>query len=220
MSDTTYAVVKNVSVGSEPEGVAYDSGRGEIFVANYGSNTASVISDTTYAVVATVSIGSEPYGVAYDSGKGEIFVTNYGSNTVSVILDHAALVAPSVSSSPSTVDQGQTSNLTSSAVATGAAPYTYLWFSEAPGATSYSSIGGATSSSYSFVTSTSTANGSWSFILEVTDHTGAAVNSTAVTVTVLQAVPELQPFMFLPLFMVITLLGAIAFKKRAAKTRC
>jgi YVTN family beta-propeller protein len=185
ISDSSNTVVATVSGIYQPWGVAYDSGKGEIFVTNYGDNTVSVISDTTNAVVANVIVGNNPVGVAYDSGKGEIFVANdvvtYG--TVSVISDSANLVAPSVSSSPGAVDQGQTSSLTS-AVTTGAAPYKYHWFIEAPGVSSYSSIGGANSSSYNFVTSTSTATGNWSFILQVADATGAVVNSTAATVMV------------------------------------
>jgi YVTN family beta-propeller protein/parallel beta-helix repeat protein len=184
ISDSTNAVVATVSVGTYPYAVAYDSGRGEVFVPSPWSNTVSVISDGTNTVVKNVTVGINPGAVAYDSGKSEVFVTNYSSNTVSVISDHAALVAPSVSSSPTTVYQGQTSSLTSTAVTTGVAPYKYQWFSEAPGVSSYSSIGGATSSSYSFLTSTSTATGIWSFILQVTDNTGAAVNSTAAKVTV------------------------------------
>jgi hypothetical protein len=104
------------------------------------------------------------------------------STAVSVTVD-SALVAPSVTSSPGTVDRGQTSVLSSSAVTTGSGGYTYEWF-EKVGAGSYSLIGGATLSSYSFVTSVSTATGSWSFMLQVTDSIGAAVNSTAATVTV------------------------------------
>jgi YVTN family beta-propeller protein len=80
-------VVSTVTVGTFPDGVAYDSGMGEIFVANFASNTVSVISDSTNKVVATVTLGNGPDCVAYDSGKGEIFVTNYGSGTVSVISD-------------------------------------------------------------------------------------------------------------------------------------
>jgi outer membrane protein assembly factor BamB len=80
--------------------------------------------------------------------------------------------------------QGLISYLNSSAVTTGTPPYTYQWFSEAPGASYYSSIGGANSSSYWFMTSTSTATGSWGFILQVKDSTGATVNSTAATVLV------------------------------------
>lgn len=90
---------------------------------------------------------------------------------------------PSLTPSPGTVDQGQTSNLTSSAVTTGTPPYTYQWYSKVD-AGSYSSISGATSSSYTFVTSSSTATGNWSFILQITDSNGAAVNSTIASVTV------------------------------------
>ena len=43
---------------------------------------------------------------------------------------------------------------------------------------------GSNSASFSFATSASTAVGSWSFILQVTDNTGAAVNATAASVTV------------------------------------
>jgi YVTN family beta-propeller protein len=90
-------VTATITVGTGPEGVAYDSAKGEIFIANYKLNTVSVISDSSNAVVATVPVGNYPIGVAYDSAKGEIFVANGGSNTVSVISDSSV-----TSSSPST----------------------------------------------------------------------------------------------------------------------
>ena len=69
-------------------------------MANYGTNTVSVISDSNNSVVATVNVGDGPSGVAYDSAKGEVFVTNYGDNTVSVIDDSTnAVVATIVGSS-------------------------------------------------------------------------------------------------------------------------
>jgi YVTN family beta-propeller protein len=185
ISDITNRVIANISVGSHPWCLACDPNWPEVFVANAGSGTVSVISLVTYSVVATVAVGSEPVGVAYDSGKREVFVANAGSGTVSVISDHVALIAPSVSSSPGTVKQGKTSGLNSTAVMGGIWPFEYQWFSEAPGASSYSLINGATSSTYNFVTSTSTTPGIWSFILEVTDNTDAAVNSTAATITVI-----------------------------------
>ena len=80
-----------ITVGTEPEGVAYDSGKGEVFVANYAAGTVSVISDSNNAVVATVTVGANPYGVAYDSGKGEVFVADTSDNTVSVISDSAVI---------------------------------------------------------------------------------------------------------------------------------
>src|SRR5713226_4342921 len=69
--------------GGVPYYAAYDSGKGEIFVANNGNNTVTVISDASNAVVATVNVGTGPQGVAYDSAKGEVFVANQGANTVS-----------------------------------------------------------------------------------------------------------------------------------------
>ena len=106
--------------------------------------------------------------------------TTVDSNTASIMVN-SALVAPSVTPAPGTVDQGQTSTLTSTAVTTGTAPYTYQWMEMAPGGSSYSLIIGATSDSYVFDTS-GLAIGTWSFVVQVADSTGAAVNSTAVTV--------------------------------------
>jgi YVTN family beta-propeller protein len=80
-------VTTTISVGTAPTGVAYDSARSEIFVANSGSNTVSIISDVNNAVVKTVTVGTSPTGLAYDSNKSEIFVTNHRSNSVSVISD-------------------------------------------------------------------------------------------------------------------------------------
>ncbi|MGA2680944.1 MAG: hypothetical protein ABSF44_03995 [Candidatus Bathyarchaeia archaeon] len=112
-------------------------------------------------------------------------VTSLASNVVSVTVN-SALVAPAASASKSTVDQGQTASLTSIAVSTGTSPYSYQWFSEAPSAVSYLSISGAISSTYSFVTSSSTATGTWSFELKVTDSAGApaVVTSAAVSIVV------------------------------------
>src|SRR2546422_11739630 len=80
-------VAATIPVASFPAEVAYDSGKGEVFVTNYVDDTVSVISDVTNTVVATVSVGRCPWGVAYDSGKGEVFVTNHIVETVSVISD-------------------------------------------------------------------------------------------------------------------------------------
>lgn len=107
------------------------------------------------------------------------------SSAVSVMVD-AALIASAVTPSLLTVDQGQTSVLTSSSVTTGTSPYSYQWFEMAPGASVYSVIGGANLPSYSFVTSVSTDGGVWNFRLDVTDATGAVVISNAGLVRVNQ----------------------------------
>ncbi len=120
-------------------------------------------------------------------------VTSPVSNAVSVTVN-PALVAPTVSASLGTITQGQTSSLTSSSVTTGTSPYSYQWLSRAPGSGSYLSISGATSSSYSFATSISTATGSWSFRLQVRDAANAVVNSSVVSVMV--NIPPLDHFIF------------------------
>ena len=89
-------VIATITVGTSPTGVAYDSSKNEVFVANSGFNTVSVISDSSNSVVATVTVGTSPTGLAYDSTKGEIFVTNHGSNSVSVISDSTNRVVASV----------------------------------------------------------------------------------------------------------------------------
>src|SRR2546427_1158891 len=89
--------------GLQPVNAVYDGGKGELFVANFASNTVSVISDATSQVLATIPVGINPNGIAYDSGKGEVFVANTGPNTVSVISDatNTVVATISVASSPS-----------------------------------------------------------------------------------------------------------------------
>ena len=217
ISDSTYTVVATIPVRTNPEGMAYDPVRREIFVANQGSGTVSVISDSTNTVVATVPVGSEPWGIAYDSGKGEIFVANGGSGTVSVLLASSNLAAPIVSVSQEMVDQGQTSTLTSTEVTTGIPPYTHQWFSKAPGDSSYTLISGAIQSIFNFATSASTATGNWSFIIQVTDKTGASVNSTATSVTVNTPTNSLLTTVYIvviPVAVVVVAVVAYVFIKR------
>ena len=148
----------------------------------------SSISGATSSSYSFVTSGATATGVwsfelqVTDSASPNVMVT---SAAVSVTVN-SALAAPTVTASAGTVNQGQTSSLTSTAVSTGTSPYTYQWLEKAPGAGSYSPITGATSSSYSFVTSGATATGVWSFELQVTDSAAypVTVTSTAVSVTV------------------------------------
>src|SRR2546423_600702 len=86
-----------------PDFIAYDSGKGEMFVTDERSNNVTVISDSTNAVIANIPvIGSNLGGVAYDAGKGEVYVANGESNTVIVISDatHAVIANIPVGSWP------------------------------------------------------------------------------------------------------------------------
>jgi YVTN family beta-propeller protein len=96
------SVTSTINVGEDTTGrllcpncVAYDSGKEEIYVTNYGA--VSVISDNSHSVIATIPVGWSPSGVAYDSGRGEIYVTNFYDNTTSVISDSSHSVVATVS---------------------------------------------------------------------------------------------------------------------------
>ena len=55
------------------------------YIANYGSNTTSVIDTATNKVIATVNVGTGPYGVGVSSDGTKVYVTNNDTNNVSVI---------------------------------------------------------------------------------------------------------------------------------------
>jgi YVTN family beta-propeller protein len=93
---TGSVMATTISVGTQPEGVAYDNAKNEIFVTNYRSNYVDVISDSSFTVLTTVSVGSYPRGIVYDSAKSEIFVANIGSNYVSVISDSSNSVVAKI----------------------------------------------------------------------------------------------------------------------------
>ncbi len=141
------------------------------------------------------------------------------SSEVSVTVNFA-LVAPTVSASLSTVDQGQSSSLSSTGVTTGASPYTYQWLLKTPDAGSYSAIRGAASPSYTFTTSNSTTTGTWSFELQVTDSAGAVVTSNAATVTVnSSAIPEFPTISVFALSLVAMAAVVVFLRRRAWSAR-
>src|SRR2546425_2305700 len=92
-------VVATVPVGNNPFGVGYNSGNGYVYVANWGSDTVTVIDGTT--VVATVPVGNNPFGVGYNGGNGYVYVANSGTgNTVSVINGTTVVANVTVGPSP------------------------------------------------------------------------------------------------------------------------
>ncbi len=180
-----------------PDGSGVNNAQVDLYNAADGSLAGGGYTDSSgHYVIAGVPVGSYTLYVFPSSGSNLVSaqesVTVSGDTTLNINLQSNVLVAPSISASANTINLGQSSTL-SSIVNSGASPYTYQWFAEAPGASSYISIDGANSDSYNFATLSSTAPGSWGFILQVTDNNGVAVNSTAVSVTVLSspfALPE------------------------------
>ena len=84
-----------------PVAAVYDSAKGEVFVADYGSNHVSVISDRNDSVVGTVEVSTPsplptPFAMTYDRARGEVFVGQYSNYFVSVISDHNDSVVANV----------------------------------------------------------------------------------------------------------------------------
>src|SRR5262249_27738840 len=68
-----------------PAGVGVNPATNRVYVANFGSDTVSVIDGATSAVIATVPVGPSPNGVAVNPGANRIYATNVGGNSVPVI---------------------------------------------------------------------------------------------------------------------------------------
>jgi hypothetical protein len=186
------AKAQDLTVSVSPISWAMDVGQTETFTATPSGGTGTYSSYQWYVGSTLQSENSSSLSFApASSGSYSITVTvTDSSNTTSdpsnmvAVTVNSALVAPTVTAAPNTVNQDQTSSLSSSAVSTGTSPYTYQWLQHAPSASSYSAISDATSSGYSFATTGSTATGVWSFELQVTDAASAVVTSNSASVMV------------------------------------
>ena len=71
--------------GTIPYGIAYNSANNNMYVANFGSSTVSIISGSTDSVIATILVGRFPIWIAYAPPNNKLYVTNLGSSDVYVI---------------------------------------------------------------------------------------------------------------------------------------
>jgi YVTN family beta-propeller protein len=84
MDTTTYAVTANITVGRDPLGVDFD-GSGFVYVANYGSDTLSVVDLAAKTVVRTLPVGHSPIDVAVDPTRRRIYVANVDSHDIWIV---------------------------------------------------------------------------------------------------------------------------------------
>lgn len=78
-----------ITVGNEPRGIAVDSARQRVYVANYSSDSVAVIDSNTNTVLQTIGgiIGAN--GISLDPGRNVIWVTNHSTDQVTPIQANA-----------------------------------------------------------------------------------------------------------------------------------
>jgi YVTN family beta-propeller protein len=86
-TDPTPTQTTTVSVGTNPQGIAFTPDGSRAYVANSGgsSTTVSVVDTATNTVSSTITVGSRPTDVVVTPDGTKAYVTNLSSNSVSVI---------------------------------------------------------------------------------------------------------------------------------------
>ena len=79
------APLGDITVGDTPRGIAVDPTRQRVYVANFGSNSVSVIDSNTNTVIDTITGITAANGIAHDALHNMLWVTNYTTNQVTPI---------------------------------------------------------------------------------------------------------------------------------------
>jgi YVTN family beta-propeller protein len=81
----TFATTSKVEVGKNPDAVACDRKRGEVYVFNHSGNSATVIDAKSEKVVATIPLGGSPEFPAVDAAAGRVYINLEDKSEVAVI---------------------------------------------------------------------------------------------------------------------------------------
>jgi outer membrane protein assembly factor BamB len=181
---TVYAFGPPLLVASiSPDSVAMDIGQSQLFTSNVIGGTPSytyqwylngtIVSGATSTTWTFMPVSSGNYTVYLNVADN--VGLSVKSNTASAIVGGVLNVI--ISPASVTIDVGQSQLLTSSVIG-GTAPYSYQWcLNGAP-------VLGATSTTWTF---TPVSSGSYNIYLNVTDNTGFRVESNSASVTVAPA---------------------------------
>ena len=66
-------VIATITVGANPNSIAFDSENNRMYVTNYNDDTVSVINTADNSVIATVTIGNTPNDIAFDSTNDRMY---------------------------------------------------------------------------------------------------------------------------------------------------
>jgi hypothetical protein len=187
---TGFSTPSSITILTPPSTWSYTLSSGAINLT--GNNGDAVIQQGgslifTFSTIAPPSPGITNWPVAATSNiawSGTTLDLEGAQPTVTV-NPQPQLVPPTITASLNTINQGQTSFLSQSvAPSGGTSPYIYQWLESFNGG-SFSSITGANGPTYSFSTTTSTAIGTWSLKLNVTDSSAIPVTVTSNSVNIL-----------------------------------
>ncbi|HXZ49785.1 MAG TPA: IPTL-CTERM sorting domain-containing protein [Usitatibacter sp.] len=106
--DSSFAVVTSIPVGAKPQGMALDPSGTRLYVANFNSDSVSIISTATNTVIQTVSLppSSAPTGVVVDPAGNDWYVAEGGRNHVEgfSVAANAQVLDVAVGSAPFGID--------------------------------------------------------------------------------------------------------------------
>jgi YVTN family beta-propeller protein len=83
------SLVDTFTVQNEPRGLALDPTRQRLYVANFGSDSVSVVDTSNDNVLQTITGIASANGLAYDASHNRIWVTNYQTDQVTPIQANA-----------------------------------------------------------------------------------------------------------------------------------
>ncbi len=82
---TTMKTIQKVDVGENPDAIAYDAQRGQVYIFNHSGNSVTVLTGKDGKVQATIPLGGSPEFPAVDSAAGRIYINLEDKSEVAVI---------------------------------------------------------------------------------------------------------------------------------------
>ena len=145
-------------------------------------SASSVNTNTLTAFCNFQTSTSTPIG-KYDFEVNTTDAANFSLFSDASLVIVNKVLSISVSAAKKTIDVGQSSLLTNM-TSGGTGPYSYQWSEEAPGATTFTNITGATLPTYTFVTTSATSTGTYNFELFVKDSASTPVTKISAPASV------------------------------------
>jgi hypothetical protein len=194
---TGFTVSEPIVILAPPSSWSYSLSPGGINLtatsggASIGTNESVIF---TFSAISPSSAGVTNWTARATSSIG------WGGQTLDIegaqptVTVNSPLTAPTISASPSIIDQDQNSQLSQlMSPSGGTPPYNYQWLESFSGGP-FTPITGANGATYTFSTTTSTAIGTWRFQLNVTDSSAVpeTVSSNSVNVVVNSALAAPQ----------------------------